>query len=128
VPRPTPASLARAAFSRYAQSGIQNGDRGMARDQEFSEQTKFKALCRQNYRCASCGESIQSLKAVGRINHSYGEAAHAHHIRHVQQGGTNDPFNCVIICESCHYSAHEGGNYRSRAVWASQADFPYFDG
>lgn len=99
----------------------------MAREQEFSQSTKLNALKRQGNKCASCGESIQSLSAVGRISHRYGEAAHAHHIRHFQQGGTNDILNCVIICESCHYSIHEGGNYRSKAVLASQSDFPFFN-
>ena len=104
------------------------GELNMAREQEFSQSTKLLALQRQNKKCASCGQNIQSLFVIGRISHKYGEAVHAHHLRHVQQGGTNAVFNCVIICESCHYSIHEGGNYLSKAVIALQSDFPYFNG
>src|SRR2546422_2669898 len=31
------------------------------------------------------------------------------HIQHVKVGGSDSVDNCVIICQSCHYSAHEGG-------------------
>jgi NAD(P)-dependent dehydrogenase (short-subunit alcohol dehydrogenase family) len=43
-------------------------------------------------------------------------------------GGTNEPSNCVVVCWSCHYSVHEGGNYRFGSVSGALKDFPYFGG
>ena len=100
----------------------------MRREQNFSRVTKREALERQKHRCASCGETIHELESSGRESHKYGEAARAHHLIHVQQGGTNEIFNCVILCESCHYSIHEGGNYRSKDVRADKSDYPHYDG
>ena len=62
--------------------------------------------------------------------HKYGESAEAHHMRHVKHGGTNDLDNCVIICKSCHYSVHEGGNYRNKADYlvSFPEDYPHYDG
>lgn len=100
----------------------------MGRTQEFAPGTKLQALMRQKNRCASCGEKISHLGQTGRKSHKYGEGAHAHHVRHVQQGGTNAVFNCVILCESCHYSIHEGGNYKSKAVRANPSDYPNYNG
>ena len=96
--------------------------------QQFTQATKREALVRQKNRCAGCGEQIGELGQLGRKNHKYGEAAHAHHVTHVQQGGTNALFNCVILCESCHYTAHEGGYYRSQAIRADESDYPHYRG
>jgi hypothetical protein len=68
------------------------------------------------------------LGNLSRGEHEFGEAAHGHHIRHVKWGGTNSVDNCVIICGSCHYSAHEGGNYRWGTVQGTPRDFPHFNG
>jgi 5-methylcytosine-specific restriction endonuclease McrA len=100
----------------------------MTRVHEFSLATKRKALERQKHRCASCGETITTLENHGRTAHRFGEAARAHHVLHIQQGGTNEVANCVILCESCHYSVHEGGFYRSKAVIADKSDYPHYDG
>ena len=86
------------------------------------------ALDRQKFRCASCGSKILRLGESGRASHFYGEGAQAHHRRHVKLGGTDCLSNCVILCWSCHYSAHEGGRYRSGRVVGRIADFPYFRG
>lgn len=90
--------------------------------------TKRLALERQRKGCACCGEGISRLEGEGRIDHKYGEAARAHHVVHLQQGGSNDLANCVILCESCHYSAHEGGNFRSKDVLASESDYLHYNG
>jgi len=49
-------------------------------------------------------------------------------MRHVKHGGTNSVDNCVILCSSCHFSAHEGGNYRFGTVDGTAEDYPYFNG
>ena len=97
---------------------------------EFSESTKKQALLRQEKKCASCGEEIINLGQIGKQSHKYGEGAHGHHMKHDQQGGTNMLSNCVILCESCHYSVHEGGHYRNKSKYliGKASDFPYFNG
>jgi hypothetical protein len=96
--------------------------------QEFSTATKRLALVRQKFRCASCGTHVTRFGEAGRSQHPFGEVAHAHHIRHVKFGGTNSIDNCVILCQTCHYSAHEGGNYRRGTVVGETEDFPHFNG
>ena len=100
----------------------------MSRPGNFKRNTKELALRRQNNLCASCGTEILALGKAGRASHKYGEHAEAHHIKHVKFGGSNDLDNCVVICQSCHYSAHEGGDYRFGTVVGTPADFPYYQG
>jgi 5-methylcytosine-specific restriction endonuclease McrA len=98
------------------------------RPNEFSERTKQLALTRQKFRCASCGASITALGLGGRSAHRFGEGAHAHHVRHVKLGGTASVDNCVILCQSCHYSVHEGGNYRFGTLIGRPSDYPHYRG
>lgn len=100
----------------------------MARPNEFSGLTQRRALERQRHRCASCGTAISRLGEAGRGDHRFGERAEAHHARPVRSGGTDTVDNCVILCQACHYSAHEGGNYRHGTVVARPGDFPYWRG
>ncbi len=100
----------------------------MTRPNEFSRSTQQLALARQKYRCASCGTHISLLGETGREDHQHGEGAQAHHLRHVKFGGSDTVNNCVILCQSCHYSAHEGGNYRFGTVVGRERDYPYFRG
>jgi 5-methylcytosine-specific restriction endonuclease McrA len=96
---------------------------------EFSNTTQNAALARQKNRCASCGSRISRLGESGRVKHRFGEIAHAHHMKNAVAGGTADVWNCVILCQSCHYSVHEGGNYRFGTVRISSArDYAYFNG
>jgi 5-methylcytosine-specific restriction endonuclease McrA len=95
--------------------------------QEFKPGTKQLALKRQNMRCASCGAHIECLGNAGFVR-EFGEVTHAHHIRHAKFGGSNALDNCVIICQACHYSVHEGGNYRHGTVIGRRKDFPFFEG
>jgi len=97
---------------------------------EFTKQTQQDALVRQQLKCASCSERISSLGQMGKQSHKYGEGAHAHHMKHAQQGGTNKLSNCVIICESCHYSIHGGGDYRNKdkSFTGKESDFQFFRG
>jgi 5-methylcytosine-specific restriction endonuclease McrA len=71
---------------------------------EFTQATMKEALRRQKNKCGSCGTTIDSLGQLGQKSHKYGEGAHAHHMQHAKDGGTNLLSNCVILCESCHYS------------------------
>jgi 5-methylcytosine-specific restriction endonuclease McrA len=99
----------------------------MIRPNEFSDSTQKAALNRQKFRCASCGTNIERLGDAGRDSHFFGESAQAHHIKHIKFGGTDSVDNCVIICRSCHYSAHEGGNYRYGSVIGTISDYPFFN-
>lgn len=96
---------------------------------EFTELTQLEALRRQGNRCGSCGEKISALGRPGQVDHKYGEIAHAHHMKHCQHGGTNDPSNCVVLCYSCHYSVHNGGAFRnkSRYLIGYASDYPFFE-
>ncbi|MFZ2031628.1 MAG: HNH endonuclease signature motif containing protein [Vitreimonas sp.] len=100
----------------------------MSRPNEFSRPTQVAALLRQQHRCACCGTPITALGAAGRDQHKFGEGARAHHMRHVKEGGSDVVENCVILCESCHYSAHEGGNYRFGKEQSAAEDYPHFLG
>jgi 5-methylcytosine-specific restriction endonuclease McrA len=100
----------------------------VARANSFSIATKRAALERQKFRCAMCGEKIAALGHAGQAEHRFGEGAHAHHMRHVKLGGTRGLDNCVIICWSCHYSAHEGGNYRRSPIESDATDYEFFNG
>lgn len=98
------------------------------RMRRFSHAAQKQALERQHNMCACCGEPIAALGEKGREAHRFGEAAHAHHVVHVKHGGTNAAENCVILCDSCHYCVHEGGNYRFGTMDGSAADYPHYSG
>ena len=100
----------------------------MIRPNEFLPSTQQLALGRQKNKCASCGTRITALGNAGHTGHKFGEGAQAHHIRHVKHGGLGTVENCVILCQSCHYSAHEGGNFRFGQVVGQAKDYPYFQG
>jgi 5-methylcytosine-specific restriction endonuclease McrA len=98
------------------------------RTQEFTRKTKELALARQKNLCASCGTPITELGQNEQSLHKFGESVQAHHVKHVKLGGTNNISNCVVICWSCHYNVHEGGNYRFGFVSGTPEDFPHFSG
>jgi HNH endonuclease len=100
----------------------------MNRSGDFTRRIRKLALARQQNLCACCGTRIFKLGEAGRENHKFGEGAHAHHIKHVKFGGKGNLGNCVIVCWSCHYSAHEGGNFRFGTVVGEPADFPFYKG
>jgi hypothetical protein len=98
------------------------------RESQFLRTTQEQALARQRNRCAACGETITTLGAAGKKQHRFGEGAQAHHVAHVKHGGTNAVDNCVVLCDSCHYSVHEGGNYRFGTVDGELEAYPYYMG
>jgi 5-methylcytosine-specific restriction endonuclease McrA len=109
---------------------VRQKDIVMRRDseKEFSAQIKLHALARQDFLCASCASLIAPFTARKLMSAAWGESAHAHHRKPVKSGGGGNVENCVILCESCHYSAHEGGNYKSGKVWGRIRNFPFFYG
>jgi 5-methylcytosine-specific restriction endonuclease McrA len=100
----------------------------MTRANDFSDTTKREALGRQRFRCASCGAAISQLGDAARETHRFGESAQAHHVTHAKHAGSASVDHCVVLCGSCHYCAHEGGNYRFGRVEGTERDFPYFHG
>jgi 5-methylcytosine-specific restriction endonuclease McrA len=100
----------------------------MTRPNEFSEPTKAHALRRQGSLCALCGKKIYGHGDSGRSRHEYGEGAHAHHVRKIMDGGSASVDNCVIICQACHYSVHEGGRYKTGSVVGTPSDYEFFHG
>lgn len=100
----------------------------MDRPGDFPRAIQELALVRQQNLCASCGVTIFRIGEAGRLNHKFGEGAQAHHVKHVKFGGMGELSNCVILCRSCHYNAHEGGNYRSGTVIGKTTDFPFYNG
>lgn len=98
----------------------------MTRLNEFPRSTQQLALARQAFRCGSCGTRILQIGNEGRAAHAFGEGANAHHMRPIKSGGTSSVDNCVILCTSCHYTVHEGGNYRFGKVMSNERDYPYF--
>ena len=52
------------------------------------------ALSRDGYTCQICGAKHTRLEV--------------HHIKYRSQGGTNDLYNLITLCESCHKKIHAG--------------------
>ncbi len=87
------------------------------REREFSAKTIKGAFVRQDGYCASCGARIWKMGADGATQHTFGERAEAHHVIPVLAGGTAHVDNCVILCRSCHYSAHQGGRWADVSIY-----------
>ena len=100
----------------------------MSRDEDFPRPIQERALARQRNCCASCGTRILTIGDAGRADHKYGEGAAAHHIKPVKFGGRATLENCAVICQACHYTAHEGGNYRFGTVAGKPSDFRFYNG
>ena len=101
----------------------------MGKRAEFTQKTMDEALYRQDNRCGSCGAYIHSFGKDSARGHAFGEWVEAHHIRHANAGGNASLQNCVIICKSCHYSAH-GSVFQdnSETMQGKPKDFPCYNG
>ena len=88
----------------------------MAR-KEFSEITKNLAVGRQSALCAMCGLDFRKED----------DPYHFHHIIPCNSGGDNSLDNCVMLCDDCHYDAHNYGNYR-QPIQLLMSEFPYYSG
>ncbi|MGE3962658.1 MAG: HNH endonuclease [Planctomycetota bacterium] len=98
----------------------------MTRPNEFTRATREAALERQGGRCGSCRTKIQALGCAGRAVHDFGESAEAHHLVPIAKRGDASLANCVVLCRSCHYSAHEGGRYSQGTVLGRPRDFSFY--
>jgi predicted restriction endonuclease len=90
----------------------------------FDDATKWKALARQKYHCGSCGTRIVAVGEAGKTDHKFGERAEAHHLIPNKQHGPATVANCVVLCRSCHYSAHRGGDWRDISMYADIKHLP----
>ena len=59
-------------------------------------QNSYKALCRDvldrdGWRCRNCG---------------YRQALHTHHVQFRSEGGLDESWNLVTICNTCHEAVH----------------------
>jgi 5-methylcytosine-specific restriction endonuclease McrA len=85
--------------------------------QNFPAAMQKAALVRQNFRCASCGEHVAGIGNQGADVHVFGEGAEGHHVIPHKLGGPISIANCVILCRSCHMSAHQGGRYADVSIY-----------
>jgi hypothetical protein len=92
--------------------------------QRFSLTTQRLALVRQKFRCASCGEPIGQIGEAGQASHRFGERAEGHHLIPNKKGGPVTIENCVVLCRTCHYSAHQGGRWRDTSIYDDIAEPP----
>ena len=83
----------------------------------FSPQTQNFALERQKFRCAMCGERMTAIGNAGAAYHPFGEPAQGHHVIPHKMGGPVTVENCVVLCRSCHLSAHQGGRWRDVSIY-----------
>lgn len=75
------------------------------------------ALARQKFRRASCETVITAIGEGGQADHPFGERAEGHHVIPNKMGGPITVENCVVLCRSCHYSAHQGGLWRDISIY-----------
>ncbi len=85
--------------------------------QNFPPHVQRLALARQKNLCASCGHVIHAIGEAGSEAHEYGERAEGHHVIPHKMGGPITVENCVVLCRSCHLSAHQGGRWRDISIY-----------
>jgi hypothetical protein len=83
----------------------------------FPATIQQKALARQKYKCASCETPISDIGERGRETHRFGERVEGHHVIPHKLGGPISCENCVVLCRSCHYSAHQAGHWRDASIY-----------
>jgi hypothetical protein len=86
--------------------------------QNFPKLIRKLALVRQKFRCASCGTPMTGIGESGSGSHRFGERAEGHHLIPHKGGGPISIDNCVVLCRTCHYSAHQGGRWRDVSIYA----------
>lgn len=90
----------------------------------FPPSVQRKALERQNFKCASCETRISDIGERGKETHRFGERVEGHHVIPHKGGGPISEQNCVVLCRSCHYSAHQGGHWRDASIYDDLAQLP----
>lgn len=81
----------------------------------FSDNVIVQAYDRQDGRCAMCGDSFDDV------------VYNAHHILRQADGGDDSEDNCALLCDGCHYQAHNHGHYGD-AVELDRDSLPYLNG
>lgn len=66
------------------------------------EWTRAQILSRDGRRCRQCGKA-------GRLE--------VHHVKHLQDGGTNSPENLTTLCRDCHIRAHARPVSAATSAW-----------
>jgi hypothetical protein len=82
------------------------------------------ALARQKFRCASCKTPIIAIGETGQAHHKFGERAEGHHLIPNKMGGPITTDNCVVLCSSCHRSAHQGARWRDISIYENISKLP----
>ena len=83
----------------------------------FPRATQVRALERQKGGCGSCGTRITEIGETGKWLHKYGERAEGHHVIPHKKGGGITAENCVVLCRSCHYNAHQAGKWADISIY-----------
>ena len=81
----------------------------------FSNGVVIDAWVRQRQRCALCGENLTNL------------TFQAHHMRRWADGGDSRLDNCALLCDDCHYEAHNSGRY-VQPFELLQSEYEYING
>ena len=90
----------------------------------FPRSMQEEALNRQGGRCASCGLRIGVVGLAGRSVHFHREGSEGHHVIPHKMGGPIEVQNCVVLCKSCHYSAHQGGWFGDVSIYKDIEHLP----
>ena len=89
------------------------------------QQLRLQVVRRDHYRCVQCGREGrfprryrgQPFKPTGPY-----VGLHVHHIRPLNQGGTNYPSNLETLCKNCHETVH------GRQLKGASLEFDYIRG
>jgi len=92
----------------------------------FSAAIQQQALRRQGGTCASCATPIGGIGNSASDSHKYGEGAQGHHMipQAPPLNGPHEVENCVVLCRSCHISAHQGGRWRDTSIYSDILGLP----
>jgi len=85
------------AIQRVMSESLRNGSKW--------RETRVEVREREDYCCEACGKegSVDSIDDL-----------QVHHIRAVEDGGTNDIDNLALVCNYCHWEIHRKGPENGR--------------
>jgi len=63
---------------------------------------------RDNYTCQVCGEFHGKINKYNIMLPTTDGQLEIHHIKHVQDGGGDEPENLFTVCKQCHKNIHNG--------------------
>lgn len=67
----------------------------------------YRILCRDNFTCQDCGSYHGVINEHGMAIPTSDGELEVHHIKHVADGGTDEPENLITLCAECHLKRHE---------------------